>query len=195
MSSGICSASAFIAGRGVGVTSTMSSARTFCESFAGFPFRVTSPDWINSCTRVREISVLCAETKRSRRSPASSGNTTNLSGGTVIKRRVYNSNGANVPPLRRKPSGLLLRRIENYVIKQQQRADGYSRIGNIERGPGIEQRKRQEAHPHFQKIRHRAVNDPVGEIAGRAAQQKSQPGGVHGGCVSRPPHRAATQAG
>src|SRR6266481_5279467 len=48
--------------------------------------------------------------------------------------------------------------MENHIIKQQQRADGHTRVSNIERWPRIEQRKRQESHPHFQKIRHRAVH-------------------------------------
>ena len=71
-SSGIASGSALGAARGSSSTSIVSPARTFCESFATFPFSRTRPCSINSCARVRESSGQFAVTARSSLCPASS---------------------------------------------------------------------------------------------------------------------------
>ncbi len=55
-----------------------------------------------------------------------------------------------------------------YVKKDEARANGDCRVGNVEGRIAV------GAEPHFEEVRHRAVNDPIGDIAGRAAEQQGE---------------------
>jgi hypothetical protein len=63
--------------------------------------------------------------------------------------------------------------------KNEEGADGYGGVGDVEGGPGIEEGKVQETEPDFQKIGDGAVEEAVGEIAGGATEKQSE-AGSHG---------------